>query len=63
MKKSIPIVFLFHGVGRGHVLNISLAEHNKLMDYLKTSEEDIWIAAMVDVGEYIKLYQETHQAK
>lgn len=62
-EKNALIVLLFHGVGGGHALNISLSEHNKLMDYLKTNEGDIWIAPMVEVAEYIKLYQETHQAE
>lgn len=51
------LVFLFHGVGGGHNINVSLDAHNKLLHYLKQNEKDIWIAPMVDIAEYIKNYQ------
>lgn len=34
-KKDSFIVFLFHGVGGEHALNIDLEEHRKLLEYLK----------------------------
>jgi peptidoglycan/xylan/chitin deacetylase (PgdA/CDA1 family) len=49
------LVFLFHGVGGGHNINVSLKEHSKLLHYLKAHEKDIWVAPMVDVAEKIKL--------
>ena len=51
------LVFLFHGVGGGHNLNVSLTEHSKLLHYLKQNEKDIWVAPMVDVTKKIKTYQ------
>jgi peptidoglycan/xylan/chitin deacetylase (PgdA/CDA1 family) len=51
------LVFLFHGVGGGHSLNVDLAEHSKLLHYLKQHEKEIWIAPMVDVAESIKAEQ------
>jgi peptidoglycan/xylan/chitin deacetylase (PgdA/CDA1 family) len=51
------LVFLFHGVGGGHNINVSLKEHRKLLHYLKAHEKDIWVAPMVDVAEKIKLSQ------
>lgn len=51
------LVFLFHGVGGGHSINVGLAEHSKLIHYLKQNEKTIWIAPMVDVAEKIKTYQ------
>lgn len=51
------IVFLFHGVGGEHSLNVELDEHKKLLDYLKKNKKDIWIAPMVDVARFIKLKQ------
>jgi peptidoglycan/xylan/chitin deacetylase (PgdA/CDA1 family) len=51
------LVFLFHGVGGGHSLNVALAEHNKLVRYLKQHEADIWIAPFIDVASYVKKYQ------
>jgi peptidoglycan/xylan/chitin deacetylase (PgdA/CDA1 family) len=55
------LVFLFHGVGGGHSLNVSLTAHSKLVHYLKAHQRDIWIAPMVDVASKIAAYQK--QAK
>jgi peptidoglycan/xylan/chitin deacetylase (PgdA/CDA1 family) len=51
------LVFLFHGVGGGHNLNVGLKEHSQLLHYLKAHEKEIWIAPMVDVAEKIKEVQ------
>jgi len=48
------LVFLFHGVGGGHNLNVGLKEHSQLLHYLKANEKDIWIAPMVEVAQRIK---------
>lgn len=50
------LVFLFHGVGGGHSINVSLDAHSKLIHYLKNNEKNIWIAPMVDVAEKISQY-------
>jgi len=52
------LVFLFHGVGGGHNINVGLKEHSQLLHYLKAHEKDIWIAPMVDVAEKIKAVQQ-----
>jgi peptidoglycan/xylan/chitin deacetylase (PgdA/CDA1 family) len=57
MQKNALLVFLFHGVGGGHSLNVSLEAHRKLLRFLKENQKDIWVAPMVDVAEYIKNYQ------
>jgi peptidoglycan-N-acetylglucosamine deacetylase len=58
VKKAINnnalLVFLFHGVGGEHSLNVSLDAHSKLMRFLKQNEKDIWVAPLIDVAEYIK---------
>jgi peptidoglycan/xylan/chitin deacetylase (PgdA/CDA1 family) len=51
------LVFLFHGVGGGHSLNVALPDHSKLLHYLKAHEKDIWIAPMVDIAEKIQQAQ------
>jgi sialate O-acetylesterase len=48
------LVFLFHGVGGGHNINVSLEAHSKLLHYLKKNENTIWVAPMVEVATYIK---------
>jgi len=51
------LVFLFHGVGGGHSLNVDLAAHRQLLRYLKAHEKEIWIAPMVEVAEKIRVAQ------
>jgi peptidoglycan-N-acetylglucosamine deacetylase len=48
------LVFLFHGVGGEHNLNVSLDAHSQLIHYLKQHEDKIWVAPMVDVAKYIR---------
>ena len=55
-KKSL-LVFLFHGVGGEHSLNVSLEAHTKLLQYLSQHKKEIWIAPMIDVAKYVKAYQ------
>jgi peptidoglycan-N-acetylglucosamine deacetylase len=54
MQTHTLLVFLFHGVGGGHSINVGLKEHSRLLHYLKDHQKDIWVAPMVDVAEYIR---------
>lgn len=64
VKKAVAtnslLVILFHGVGGGNALNVSLPAHRELLQFLKQNEKDIWIAPMVDVAEHIKTWQTEH---
>lgn len=51
------LVILFHGVGGGNRLNVSLSDHRKFLQYLKQNEKDILVAPMVEIAEYIKSRQ------
>jgi peptidoglycan/xylan/chitin deacetylase (PgdA/CDA1 family) len=51
------VVFLFHGVGGGHNLNVARGEHTKLIQYLKSQEKDIWIAPIVDIAKFVRTQQ------
>jgi len=62
METHTLLVFLFHGVGGGHSINVGLSEHSKLLHYLKLHEKDIWVAPMVQISERIKEYQNAHQS-
>lgn len=53
------LVILFHGVGGGSGLDVSLAAHRQLLRYLKQNEKDLWVAPMIEVAEFIKQYQST----
>ena len=57
------LVILFHGVGGGNSLNVSLTEHKNFLLYLKQNENDTWIAPMVEVAEYIRAWQSGQQKK
>lgn len=57
MSTHTLLVFLFHGVGGEHSLNVSLAAHSALLHFLKQNEKDIWITPMIDVAEFIKSKQ------
>jgi peptidoglycan-N-acetylglucosamine deacetylase len=57
VKEHAFLVFLFHGVGGEHAMNIALPEHNKLIRYLKENEKDIRVAPMVDISAYISEYR------
>lgn len=48
------LVFLFHGVGGEHGLNVAKEEHSKLLHYLKENEKEIYIDTMLNVAEHIK---------
>ncbi|MDB5244062.1 MAG: polysaccharide deacetylase [Spirosoma sp.] len=48
------VVFLFHGVGGGHSLNVALAEHKKLLRYLKQHTNEVWVAPFIEIAQYVK---------
>jgi len=58
METNSLLVFLFHGVGGEHNLNVSLTDHRKLLLFLKQNEKDIWVAPMVDIAQFIKDYNQ-----
>lgn len=57
MQTHTLLVFLFHGVGGEHNLNVSKDAHSGLLHFLKQNEKDVWIAPMIDVAKFIKSKQ------
>ena len=51
------LVILFHGVGGGNSLDVSVSEHSKFLHYLKNDQKDIWIPTMLEASEYIMKYR------
>lgn len=51
------LVFLFHGVGGEHPIDVALDSHNALVDYVKAKQSKLWVAPMVDVAKYVKTVQ------
>lgn len=54
VRSGSLVVFLFHGVGGGHSLNVDLKAHRELLRHLKSREKDVWVATMVDVAQFVK---------
>jgi sialate O-acetylesterase len=54
METNSLLVFLFHGVGGEHSLNVSLDAHRELVRFLKQNEDKIWTTTLVDVAEHIR---------
>ncbi|AKQ46375.1 hypothetical protein TH63_13285 [Rufibacter radiotolerans] len=48
------IVFLFHGVGGEHSLNVSLQAHRQLLQYLKKNEKQIWTTTFLEAAKHLK---------
>ncbi len=61
VKKAVAsnslLVILFHGVGGGNGLDVSLSAHRQFLTYLKQNEKDIFVAPMVEVAAHIKSFQ------
>lgn len=58
MSRHTLLVFLFHGVGGEHSLDVSVEAHSDLLHFLKVNEKNICIAPMIDVAKYIHQYQQ-----
>lgn len=58
VKKAVEekglLIFLFHGVGGEHNLNVSLSDHQKLVRYLKQNQNDIWVTTFLDAMKFVK---------
>jgi sialate O-acetylesterase len=61
MQSNSLLVILFHGVGGGNSLDVSLQAHRDILKYIKQHEKDIYVAPMLEVAEHIKTFQATHK--
>jgi sialate O-acetylesterase len=60
METNSLLVILFHGVGGGNGLDVSLPNHRQFLSYLK-QQKDIWIPTMLEAAEYINRQQSSAQ--
>lgn len=58
-KENTYLVFLFHGVGGEHSINVSAEAHSQLVHYLKANEKDIWVASFSEVTGYMQHQRST----
>ena len=54
MEDNALLVFLFHGVGGEHNLNVSLESHRELLNFLKANEKDVWVAPFVEATDFVR---------
>lgn len=54
MAQGKLLVFLFHGVGGEHSLNVSIEAHYQLVSFLKQHEKEIWVAPLVEVAKAVR---------
>lgn len=54
IKEHKLVVFLFHGVGGEHNLNVSTEAHEALLNFLDKNRKDVWVAPMLDVVQFLK---------
>ncbi len=62
METNSLLVILFHGVGGGNPLNVSVEAHREVLEFIKKNEKDIWVAPMVETAEHIRQWQERDKA-
>ena len=48
------LVFLFHGVGGEHDLNVDKAAHDELIAYIHKNKNNIWVSPLVEVMSYLE---------
>ena len=58
METHSLLVILFHGVGGGNALNVSIDAHREFLLFLKQNEKDIMIAPMITVSDHIRSWQQ-----
>jgi sialate O-acetylesterase len=54
------LVILFHGVGGGNGLDVSIENHRKILRYIKQKEKDIYVAPMLDVAKHINQWKKAN---
>jgi peptidoglycan/xylan/chitin deacetylase (PgdA/CDA1 family) len=57
MQTNSLLVILFHGVGGGNGLDVTIAAHRQLLYYIKQNEKVIYTAPMIEVATHIKEWQ------
>lgn len=54
IQKNALLVFLFHGVGGEHGLDVSVKAHQELLKFLKSKEKEIWVTPFFDATEFVR---------
>lgn len=54
VQSNSLLIFLFHGVGGEHAMNVSLSAHKELLEYLKAHETEVWTTTLIEAVKNIK---------
>lgn len=54
IRNNRLLVFLFHGVGGEHGLDVSLDAHRQLLQFLRQNANEVWTATAADVVSFIQ---------
>lgn len=57
ISENAMVVFLFHGVGGDHGLNIDIDKHHAFIDYLVSLKSDLWITTMEEAAKNTKNFK------
>ncbi|RIV46421.1 sialate O-acetylesterase [Flagellimonas pelagia] len=61
VKKAVEtnslLIFLFHGVGGEHSMDVSLSAHRELLEYLQQHDDEVWTATLMEVAKNVKNHQ------
>jgi sialate O-acetylesterase len=60
METRSLLVILFHGVGGGNALNVSVQAHREFLLFLKQNEKDIMISPAIVIADYIRSWKQSH---
>ncbi|HNU76909.1 MAG TPA: sialate O-acetylesterase [Prolixibacteraceae bacterium] len=60
MESHSLLVFLFHGVGGEHDIDVSAEAHRELLQFLKENDDRIWVTTMLEAATHITKYRK-HQ--
>jgi peptidoglycan-N-acetylglucosamine deacetylase len=57
METNSLLIILFHGVGGGNALNVSVTAHREFLIFLKQNEKDVMIAPLISVADEVRFWQ------
>ncbi len=60
IENKALLIFLFHGVGGGNALNVSVESHKQLLTYLKQQQQKLWVPTIIEMAKYVKQHKNTH---
>lgn len=62
MESHSLVVFLFHGVGGEHNIDVSAEAHRELVQFLKENEDKIWVTTLLEAATHINKYRNLQES-